>query len=96
MKLFQKLMMQVCACKIFKMNISEWLCFPPTSLHPSPSICGIIVLTRVMLQKFILKLLLLQFSHHEVTCLDYISGHLTRVYLFNIACHRGARIPVTG
>jgi hypothetical protein len=71
--MFQKLMMQVCACRIFQMTISAWLCFHPTSLHPSPSICGRIVLTRVMLQKYIIKLLMSQFNNCEVMCLDYIS-----------------------
>jgi len=55
------------------MSISAWLCFHPTSLHPSPSICGRIVLTRVMLRKYIMKLLVSQFNHCEVMRLDYIS-----------------------
>jgi len=37
-----------------------------------------------MLQKYILKLLLSHFNHCEVMCLDYISVHLKRVYLFNV------------
>jgi len=77
------------------MNISAWLCFHLTSLHPSPSICGRIVSTCVILQKCILELLLSQFNHCEVMCLDYISVHLKRVYLFNITRHRGAGIPVS-
>lgn len=56
---------------------------PPPSIHPLP-VAPELSYMRVMFQKCILKLLLVQFSHCEVVCLDYISRHMKRVYLFNV------------